>query len=180
MKIVNKKLELARQDLKTDERIFNPVLEAHVTGGMKSGYEPKVNDLKWNYGAGATLTAPIYVSNRSKQKSLGKAQINKSIANIDLIKKEITSQVADSYLTLISAKAKIEQLIVQRDVSERAYKQAMINYSSGAITNLELLTASTNAINSELYLLQEKITYQIAYYQLLVNIGVNLVDMFDE
>ena len=99
MKIVNKKLELARQDLKTDERIFNPVLEAHVTGGMKSGYEPKVNDLKWNYGAGATLTAPIYVSNRSKQKSLGKAQINKSIANIDLIKKEITSQVADSYLT---------------------------------------------------------------------------------
>ena len=90
---------------------------------------------------------------------------------IELAKKERTSQVANSYLSLISAKARIDQLNIQKEVSEQAYKQACINYSSGAITNLELLTSNTNAINSALLLLQEEINYQIAYYQLLLDIG---------
>lgn len=90
---------------------------------------------------------------------------------IDLAKKEITSQVADSYLSLVSAKARIDQLIIQKNVSEQAYQQAVINYNAGAITNLELLTSNTNAINSSLLLLQEEINYQIAYYQLLIDIG---------
>ena len=90
---------------------------------------------------------------------------------MELAKKEITNQVADSYLSLVSAHARIVQLNIQQDVAQKAYDQAKVNYNSGAITNLELLTSSTNATNSKLLLLQEQINYQIAYYQLRINIG---------
>ena len=93
------------------------------------------------------------------------------MTSIYLSKKEITSQVADSYLSLVSAWARIDQLKIQQEVAQKAYEQANVNYSSGAITNLELLTSSTNATNSALLLLQEQINYQISYYQLLINIG---------
>ena len=111
---------------------------------------------------------------KQKQKTTRKVEVNKEINTSELKKKGISSQVADSYLTLVSSFAKIEQLKVQANVSEQAYQQALVNYATGAITNLELLTSSTNATNSKLLLLQEEITYQIAYYRLLMNIGVKI------
>ena len=98
--------------------------------------------------------------------------MNTSATPIDIVKKEITAQVADCYLSLVSSFAKSQQLEVQLNVALKAYEQAKINYEAGSITNLELLTSSNNAVNSELYLLQEKINYKINYYKLIIAIGV--------
>ena len=178
MKIIEKEYKLSLAELKADKRAYNPTLSAGVSAGLKNGYEPDINDIKFNYSAGATLNIPIYEVNRSKQISLGKAQSDKTLAAIELTRKQITSQVADSYLSLVSSYSKIQQLKIQQNVSNLAYKQAVTNYAAGAITNLELITASTNATSSELYLLQEQINYVIAYYTLLADIGVNLENMF--
>ena len=59
-------------------------------------------------------------------------------------------------------------------VADKAYEQAMVNYEYGAITNLELLTASTNAVNSELFLMQEEINYRVSYFKLMNDIGENI------
>ena len=141
--------------------------------GAKKVYEPSLGDLRFNYSAGATLKIPIYESNkRFHQRTLGKIGVNKAATAIDIVKKEITAQVADCYLSLVSSFAKSQQLEVQLNVALKAYEQAKINYEAGSITNLELLTSSNNAVNSELYLLQEKINYKINYYKLMIAIGV--------
>ena len=158
--------------MQADTRAYNTKQSVAASAGFKNGYEPSLGEMRFNYSAGATLNIPIYESGRrKKEKNLNKVEIEKALTAIDLAKKEITSQVADSYLSLVSAKARIDQLIIQKNVSEQAYQQAVINYNAGAITNLELLTSNTNAINSSLLLLQEEINYQIAYYQLLIDIG---------
>ena len=172
MQLVAKNHSIAIQQMHADERAYNPKLSVAASAGFKNGYEPSLGEMRFNYSAGATLNIPIYESGRrKKEKNLNKVEIEKALTAIDLAKKEITSQVADSYLSLVSAKARIDQLIIQKNVSEQAYQQAVINYNAGAITNLELLTSNTNAINSSLLLLQEEINYQIAYYQLLIDIG---------
>ena len=172
MQIMLKEHSLAIEQRRASDRNYNPTLSAGASAGFKNGYEPNIGSLRFNYSVGATLHVPIYEGGRrSKQKALGDIEIQKSLTSIELAKKEITTQVADSYLSLVSAWARIDQLKIQQDVSQKAYEQAKVNYSSGAITNLELLTSSTNATNSSLLLLQEQINYQISYYQLLINIG---------
>ena len=173
MKILSKQYEIAMEQKRIDDRLFNPELSVSASLGAKNGYEPSLGDLRFNYSAGATLSIPIYEGNRRfQQRALGKIGINKAVTAIDIAKKEISGQVADSYLSLVSSYAKIQQLKVQRDVATKAYEQAKVNYASGAITNLELLTSSTNAVNSELFLLQEQINYQINYYKLKIATGV--------
>ena len=113
----------------------------------------------------------LFRSRRKKEKAIGKVEIERALTAIESARKEITSQVADSYLSLVSAWARIDQLTIQQNVSQQAFEQAKVNYMAGAITSLELLTSGTNAINSSLLLLQEQINYQISYYQLLINIG---------
>lgn len=172
MQMVYKNHEIAIKELQATDRSYNPALSAAASAGFKNGYEPSLGDLRFNYTVGATLNIPIYEGGRrSKNRALGKVEIEKAITAIESAKKEIISQVADSYLSLVSAEARIEQLKIQQNVSQQAYQQAKTNYGVGAITNLELLTSSTNATNSTLLLLQEEINYQIAYYQLLLNIG---------
>lgn len=172
MQIMMKEHALAIEQRRAADRNYNPTLSAGASAGFKNGYEPSINDLKFNYSVGATLHIPIYSGGRrGKQKELGNIEIQKALTSIDLAKKEITTQVADSYLSLVSSWARIDQLKIQQEVAQKAYLQAQVNYNSGAITNLELLTSSTNATNSQLMLLQEQINYQIAYYQLLINIG---------
>ena len=172
MQIMQKEHSLAIEQKRAADRGYNPSLSAGASAGFKNGYEPNIDKIRFNYSLGATLHVPIYEGGkRSKQKALGDIEIQKALTSIDLAKKEITSQVADSYLSLVSAWARIDQLKIQQEVAQKAYEQANVNYSSGAITNLELLTSSTNATNSALLLLQEQINYQISYYQLLINIG---------
>ncbi len=175
MQIMLKEHSLALEQRKASDRTYNPTLSAGASAGFKNGYEPNINNLRFNYSVGATLNVPIFEGGRrGKQRDLGDIEIQKSLTSIELAQKEITNQVADSYLSLVSAAARIDQLKILLEVSQEAYKQAKTNYASGAITNLELLTSSTSATNSELLLLQEEINYQIAYYQLLVNIGESI------
>ncbi len=172
MQLVYKNHAIAIRELQVTERSYNPVLSASASGGFKNGYEPTLGELRFNYSVGATLHIPIYENGRrKKEKAIGKVEIERALTAIESARKEITSQVADSYLSLVSAWARIDQLKIQQTVSQEAYEQAKVNYAAGAITNLELLTSGTNAINSSLLLLQEQISYQISYYQLLINIG---------
>lgn len=172
MKIMYNQVDIAQTQEKIQNRSTNPTLSAKAQTGVKTGYAPVINDLKFNYAVGASLVIPIIDGGKQpKQKKLAQLQITQAQYSLELAKKQITSDVANNYLSLVSAIAKREQLKIQAEVSEKAYKQAIINYSAGAITNLELLTSSTNAANSKLMFLQEQIQCQISYYSLMVAIG---------
>ncbi len=179
MKIMYNQLSSAQLEEKIQNRNINPTLSAQAQTGVKTGYAPLINDLKFNYSVGASLAVPIIEGGKyNKEKRLAKIQTSQAEYSLELAKKQITSDVANNYLSLISAIAKKEQLAVQAAVSEKAYKQAIVNYSAGAITNLELLTSSTNAINSQLMYLQEQIQCQISYYSLMVAIGENIAPIY--
>ncbi|MGL4292950.1 MAG: TolC family protein [Bacteroidales bacterium] len=175
MQIIQKEIEIAHLQEKTASRSFNPNLSAGVSGGFGNGYEPNIKKLRANISAGATLEVPIYEGNKRKQeRALAKAGINKAEATLLLTEKQIRQQVSDSYYSLLASDATIQQLNVRVELTRAAYEQAKVNYNTGSITNLELLTSATNCSNARLSLLQEEISYQLIWYQLLVNIGMNI------
>lgn len=82
--------------------------------------------------------------------------------------------MSENFYALVSDYTQIEQLERQVTLAGKAYEQAKVNYKAGAITNLELLTSSTNLSNSRLQLLQANISYQVDYYKLQVSIGTQI------
>lgn len=178
MKILHKQYQMALENQKSSGRVNNPTLEATASAGFRNGYEPSIDAFRFNYAIGAVLNVPIYDGSRNRREhAMGEVEVDKALSAIELAKKEIANQVADSYLSLVSSQSRIDQILIQQNIAHQAYQQAKVNYAANVITNLELLTSATNAINSDLQLLNEKINYQLAYYQLLVSIGVPIVDL---
>ncbi len=172
MIIADKEIEIAQYEIKSAKRAYNPTLELAANAGGKNGYLMDLDRMRFFYNAGVTLSIPIFDGNRRHQSlNIAKSGHNSAIYQRELIVKEITNDVSGVYYNLISDMDKAEQFAMQVILAEEAYKQAVINYRAGSITNLELLTSSTNLSNSKLLLLQAKIGCIVDLYKLSVSIG---------
>lgn len=175
MVAARKQLGIAVQNEKLSTREYNPTLEVSASAGAKNGYQPHLDRLKMNYTVGATLRVPIYDgSNRRSEKVIGQSRTAQADAAIRLMAKQVENEIVGYYNDIASSKSKIELLTLQVQVAQKAYHQAEVNYRTGAITNLELLTSSTNVTNAKLQLEQEKINYTITFYRLMVAVGKNV------
>lgn len=172
MVAARKQLDIAVQNEKLSTREYNPTLEVSASAGAKNGYQPHLDRLKMNYTVGATLRVPVYDgSNRRSEKVIGQSRTAQADAAIRLMAKQVENEIVGYYSDIASSKSKIELLTLQVQVAQKAYHQAEVNYRTGAITNLELLTSSTNVTNAKLQLEQEKINYTITFYRLIVAVG---------
>lgn len=175
MQLAEKQMVIARLEESAAKRAYNPSLDLSAAAGGKNGYPPHINRMKMNYEVGVTLSVPIYEGGKRKQSaSLARSAYNSAVFQKDLIKRQVRQEVNENYNTLISDYEKIEQLSRQVTLAQKAYEQAKVNYKAGSITNLELLTSSTNLSGSRLQLLQARINYQVNYYKLKVSIGENI------
>jgi outer membrane protein TolC len=66
---------------------------------------------------------------------------------------------------------KIKQSNLQVSQSEEALELARVSYSSGVITNLDLLDAETTAAQSRVDLLKARIDYAVSLVRLNISIG---------
>lgn len=172
MQLVDKQVLIARLEESAARRAYNPSLDLAASAGGKNGYPVHIDRMRLNYEAGVTLSIPLYEGGRRKQSaSLAKSAYNTAVYQKELVEKQVHQQVADNFYALVAYYNKMEQLSRQVLLARKAYAQAQVNYEAGSITNLELLTSSTNLSNSELQLLQAKINYQINYYKLQVSVG---------
>ena len=172
MQSAEKQISIARLEESAARRIYNPSLDLSAAAGGKNGYPLNLDRMKLNYEVGVTLSVPIYEGGRRKQSaSLARSASNTAVFQKELVEKQVHQEVSENYYTLLSDFEKTEQLSRQVILAQKAYEQAKVNYKAGSITNLELLTSSTNLSGSRLQLLQAKINYLISYYKLQVSIG---------
>lgn len=172
MQLADKQISISRLEESAARRAYNPSLDLSAAAGGKNGYPLHIDRMKLNYEAGVTLSIPLYEGGRRKQSaSLARSGYNTAIYQKELIEKQVQQQVSENYYTLMSDSDKIEQLSRQVTLAQKAYEQAKVNYNAGSITNLELLTSSTNLSGSRLQLLQARINYLVSYYRLRVSVG---------
>lgn len=172
MQQADKQMSIARLEESAARRAYNPSLDLSAAAGGKNGYPIHIDRMKLNYEVGVTLSVPLYEGGRRKQSaSLARSAYNTASFQKELVQKQVKQQVSENQNTLMSDFNKIEQLSRQVTLAQQAYEQAKVNYKAGTVTNLELLTSSTNLSGSRLQLLQSKINYLVSYYKLQVSIG---------
>lgn len=152
-----------------------PVLSLIVQGGFKNGYVPDLNKFKANYIAGIGLKVPIFDANRTKySKNIAKSAIATTNLETEITKRNISNEVVESETSMDVAKKKVIQYEMQLKQAQKALSLAKVNFSTGAITNLDLLDATTSVSECQLLLLKSKIEYILSIYKLNAAIGQRL------
>ena len=172
MQMAQVRTELAQIRLQTVKYQNNPVLSLAISGGFKNGYIPDENKFQSNYVAGFGFRFPLFDGTRSKyNQSLAKSAILTTNLEKDIIQRNISNEVVESETNLSVASKKVKQFEMQLEQANKALSLAEVSYKSGVITNLDLMDATTNVSESQLFLLKSKIDYMICMYKFKMAIG---------
>jgi outer membrane protein TolC len=172
MIVAGLKEEHANLQLKLVKAQNNPELDAFLTGGIKNGFFPNLNELTPNYVAGVGLHIPIFDATRRKNNiKLANVEINELKQATEQTRRDISSEVYQNEASVAASLQKINQSNMQVKQAEEALDLAKVSYSSGAITNLDLLDAETSAAESKVNLLKAQTDYAVSLARLNISIG---------
>jgi outer membrane protein len=142
-------------DLRFAQRNRLPSLNLQASAGMRNGYQPNIDEFRFNYLAGVTLSVPIFQGNRIKQnvllakKSAEMSEISKQNLNASLLK-DWQSANAD----LKAYHEQIENSTAQIEAAQEAQRLTQVRYDRGVATSVDLVFATTNLQRSQLGQLQ--------------------------
>ena len=161
------KIKQSQSDLEIVKLGNQPYIGLHAAAGIKNGYVPDVNELKFNYVAGVSLSVPIYNGGKTKQQvKLQENIIKQNELSVESLnsnyKKDINQAITDiksNYERINNTKGQIEQ-------AKAAQQLAAIRFKNGVGTNLELTNASTNVQRAALTKLQYEYQLCIAKLEL--------------
>ena len=149
-----------------------PMLNFIANAGAKNGYIPELNKLTPNYVVGLGLRVPILDGNKTRYNL---AQAQSAIISLtyesDYTKRNISNEVLEAEAFMSAAEKKVNQYELQLQQAVKAYSLAQASFKSGAITNLDLLTANTSVSESSLLLLKARIDYSASVYKLKAALG---------
>ena len=153
----------------------NPVISAFASGGWKDGYVPELNKFTANFAVGVGVKVPLFDGNRLKYNMVqAKSGINSSSFQTEITRRNVTNQVIEYESLQSASEEKIKQFELQLQQAQQAFELAKVSYSSGAITNLDLLDAETALAGSKLLLLKARIDNILSVYRLKAAIGEQL------
>ena len=177
LKVAREKTRLAELNLDLVKSQNTPNLQAFVSAGAKDGYLPDLYQFKPNYVAGLNLHIPIFDANRNKnQRLLAKSGIQTSIYETERLQREVAGDVIKNSAQVETAEQKVKQFELQLKQARDAFSLAETSYKAGAITNLDLLDATTAVSNSRLMLLKSEIDYALSVYDLQASIGKRMYE----
>lgn len=175
MQLAKGKANLALLRLGVVKTHNNPSLNFIASGGFKNGYMPDINKIKPNYVVGLGLTIPIFDGTRTKYKLMeAKASVETSSLESEVTKRNISSEVVENETGVQTALKKVNQSKLQLEQAKEALSLAQINYKAGAVTNLDLLDATTTVSETRLMLLKSEIDYAVSIYKLKASLGERL------
>ncbi|MGE5424573.1 MAG: TolC family protein [Syntrophothermus sp.] len=149
-----------------------PVLNAFISGGVKNGYIPDLNQPKLNWAGGVGLNVPIFDATRHKfNMKMANTEINIAGQDFEESVRTVSSEVYQNQVQLAAALQKIDQGKLQVRQAEEALNLAQTSFQTGSITNLDLLDSETALAESRVNLLRAQVDYAISVVRLEISIG---------
>jgi len=153
----NHRIASAQADFRYVNNNRLPSLVLQANAGGKNGYQPNLDEIRFNYLAGVTLTVPIFQGHRLRdnvalaQKSIELGEITKANATSTL-QKDWQSAMAD----MKAYEEQLKNTESQISASKEALRLTQVRYKSGVATYLDLIFASSNLQRAQLTQLQYK------------------------
>lgn len=164
-----KQAELRFQSIRVEN---SPVLSAFASGGFKNGYFPDMDKAKANFVAGFGFKVPIFTATRHRETlQIAESDINSIRQDIELNRREISSEVFQDAANLLASLQKIDQSELQLQQATEARRLADLSFKSGTLINLDLLDSESLEAESRLNLLRIRTEYMINSAKLEIAIG---------
>lgn len=143
--VAEQRISAAQADSKFAQSNRLPSLNFQAGTGFKNGYQPDIEEMRFNYLAGVTLNVPIFQGSRFRQnvvvakKSLTLSEISKTNLT-NTLQKDWQSAKAD-----FDAYQRQEQNAAsQVNASKEALRLTQVRYARGVATYIDLVFASAN------------------------------------
>ncbi len=123
-------------------------------------------------GIGANLTAPIFKSKSLKTKwEVAKLERDKAELSLQQTVLEAVSEVSDAVITVEKQREQLEYARLRVENSQKAVQNANLLFKGGYATYLEVITAQSNALNSDLALVELRQEHLESYVNLYRSLG---------
>ncbi len=166
------KIKQAESDLAIVKLADKPTVGVQAAAGIKNGYVPYVNDLRFNYMAGVSLSIPIYNGGKNKQQQkLQQNIIKQNQMAVETLSSTYKKDIEQSLTDVASNLERIKNTAGQIESAKAAQILAMNRLKSGTATNLEITNASTNVQRAALTKLQYEFQLCLAKLELTRLIG---------
>ncbi len=123
-------------------------------------------------GIGANLTAPIFKRKSLKTKwEVAKLERDKAELSLQQTVVEAVSEVSDAVITVEKQREQLEYARLRVENSQKAVQNANLLFKGGYATYLEVITAQSNALNSDLALVELRQEHLESYVNLYRSLG---------
>jgi outer membrane protein TolC len=144
-KLAKDKIISSQKDVDIAKLNSKPRLSLNAATGIKNGYVPDVNEIRFNYLAGLTFSLPIYGFGKTKQQIKVQESVVKQyqLSQITLLsnyKKDIDQTLLD----INSAVERIANTESQLQATKQAQQITASKYRNGVATYLDVTAAATN------------------------------------
>lgn len=167
IQVAEQKIISARADSRLAQNNRLPSLNFQAGAGFKNGYQPDIDEMRFNYLAGVSLSVPIFQGLRFRQsvvvakKSLTLSEISKTNLT-NTLNKDWQSAKAD----LDAYQRQEQNAATQVSASREALRLTQVRYERGVVTYIDLVFASANLQRALLTQLQFKYQATLASAEL--------------
>ena len=174
IKATQMQLSLARADLA-------PALTAHLAAGAKNGYIPNLDQLEFNWVAGAQITAPIFDGRRShfhvKELEARLDSLRTILANVQ---RSVRTDVLKAISDVKSAHQNISAAAENVRLAGESRRIANLQYEAGVIPNIDLLDAEDKLVQAKFTQLTSQYRYTLSRYALMQMTGFDFTELSKE
>lgn len=172
MKTVEDQIKIASLNLDLASLHNKPTVSLNLVGGLKNGFIPNLNTMKFNFAAALEVNVPIFdghLTQALKAEAEANLRVNQSQQQEieDMIKTEVLEALSD----LKASQQKLELVEVNLQQAKKALDYARSRYEAGTITNLDLMDTEDAYTEAEFIRLQAIYQFTLSLLSLQKAVG---------
>lgn len=148
--IAKDRIDIARKELEVAKLNNKPKLSLNAATGVRNGYVPYVDDIRFNYLAGVSLMIPIYGFGKTKQQiKLQETVVKQQELSRETLLSSYKKDISQTLTDISSNVERIKNTESQIEATKMAQQITTARYSNGIATYLDVSAAATNVQRAE-------------------------------
>ncbi|MGB9893484.1 MAG: TolC family protein, partial [Candidatus Saccharicenans sp.] len=176
MKTVEDQIKIASLGLEFASLHNKPSVSLNLIGGLKNGFIPNLNTLKFNYAAALEVNVPIFDGHLTQAlKAEAEANLRVSRSQQQEVEDMIKTEVLEALSDLKSSEQKLNLVEVNLQQAKKALDYARSHYEAGTITNLDLMDTEDAYTEAEFIRLQAVYQFTLSLLSLQKAVGQEIL-----
>lgn len=153
--VAQNRLAVSNADISLNRAQRLPTLNLVGNTGFKNGYQPALNEMRFNYMIGANLSIPIYAAGKTNQQiKIAKSSAVLNQMMVESLKNTYRRDIQQAITDINSNLERLANIESQITLAQATERMASSRFKNGIGTHLELTTAITNTQRAQLSKLQ--------------------------